>query len=220
MGADAAGRLGVRSDPLIVIPTLDRVDLLTNCLTAVKATAPEARLAIAAFGWDFAAHCNYGATFPGDPIIFLNDDTEPQPGWLEALLAPFADPRVGIVGCRLTYPDGRIQHAGVYLDEPGGVLTAHNVATDAPSGPVEAVTGACMAVRRETFGEGFDTGFVNGYEDVDLCLRARQDGWQVWYTADATVIHHESQSGPARWSHTRQNIGRLQEKWYGNHLDL
>jgi GT2 family glycosyltransferase len=206
-------------NPLIVIPTLNRPDLLKDCLKAIDRTAPDAAVDVVAFGWDFAAHCNYGATGKGDPIIFLNDDTIPEPGWLESLCAPFSDPRVGIVGCRLTYPDGRLQHAGVYLDTPGGVLTAHNVLTEQPSGPAEAVTGACMAVRRECWDElgGFDTDFHNGYEDVDLCLRARQKAWRVWYTDRATVVHHESQSGPARWSHVRHNIDRLQEKWRGDH---
>jgi GT2 family glycosyltransferase len=208
-------------NPVIVIPTLDRSDLLAECVEAVTSTTGLTPVVVA-FGWPFAEHCNYGATFDGDPIVFLNDDTVPQPGWLGALTAPFADPAVGIVGCRLVFPDGKIQHAGVYLDEPGGVLTAHNILTDASSGPVEAVTGACMAVRRACWDDvgPFDEGFVNGYEDVDLCLQARAAGWTVRYTADATVIHHESQSGPARWSHVRQNVERLQEKWYGNHLDI
>ena len=152
--------------------------------------------------------------------MFLNDDTIPQAGWLEALCAPFTDPQVGITGGKLTYPDGRIQHAGVYLDRPDGILTAHNVLTDEPSRPVEAVTGACLAIRRDTWDEldGFDTGFRNGYEDIDLCLRARDAGWQVWYTADAHVVHHESQSGPARWTHVRQNVIRLQERHGDYHL--
>jgi GT2 family glycosyltransferase len=201
-------------NPLIVIPTLDRSDLLADCLTALARTAPNVPVEVVGFGWDFAAHCNYGAQSPGDPIVFLNDDTEPAAGWLQALCAPFSDPQVGIVGARLTYPDGRIQHAGVYLDRPGGVLTAHNVLTDEPSRDVEAVTGACLAIRRTTWDEldGFDTAYRNGYEDIDLCLRARAAGWTVRYAADSHVVHHESQSGPARWAHVNQNVIRLQEQ--------
>ena len=60
---------------------------------------------------------------------------------------------------------------------------------------------------------GFDEGFVNGYEDVDLCLEVRARNWQVWYERDAVVCHLESQSGPARWTHVRQNVERLNEKW-------
>jgi GT2 family glycosyltransferase len=165
----------------------------------------------------FARACNVGAAVAsGAVLVFLNNDTEVSDGWLDPILAPFDDERVGIVGCRLVYPNGQLQHAGVWFDSPGGVLTAHNLtAEDAPSRTVEAVTGACMAVRASTFRDlgGFDTGYYNGYEDVDLCLAARRDGWRIWYTADSTIVHHESQSGPSRWAAVRQNVARLQERW-------
>ncbi len=197
----------------IVIPTLNRADLLGRCIAALSRTALEAEIVIVGEGLSFAEHCNLGAQrAKGDILIFLNDDTEPQPGWLEPLVASFEDPEVGIAGSRLVYPDGRIQHAGVYFDRPGGVLTAHNVTTDEPTRDVAAVTGACLAVRQELF-DGFDEGFVNGYEDVDLCLRVTQAGWRIRYVTESVVVHHESQSGPARWTHVRHNIERLQEKW-------
>ncbi len=198
----------------VVIPTLNRWDLLAGCVSAVKATS-DAEIVIADKGWPFGEHCNWGAKrATGDLLVFLNDDAIVRDNWT-CMLDAFADPEVGIVGCRLVYPDGRIQHAGVYFDRPGGVLTAHNVLTDEPSRPVDAVTGACMAVRASLFKTlgGFDLGFVNGYEDVDLCLRAIEAGWSIRYDRDAVVCHHESQSGPARWTHVRQNIERLNEKW-------
>jgi len=199
---------------MIIIPTIyARPDLLVRCL----ATAGSA---VVVSGGSFAENCNRGAdTTADDFYVFLNDDTEVPPDLLHHLYAPFSDPKVGIVGCRLVYPDGRTQHAGVYLDTPGGVLTAYNHTTDQPSGAVQAVTGACMAVRADTFWQldGFDPTFVNGYEDVDLCLRARKAGWQVRYTDAVTVVHHESQSGPARWTHVRHNIERLQEMWRADH---
>lgn len=198
----------------VVVPTIfARPDLLTRCLASV-------RRAVVVSGGTFAENCNAGAAVDDDFYVFLNDDAEVPVGWLDHLLAPFADPAVGITGCRLVYPDGRVQHAGVWLDTPSGVLTAYNHTDDQPSGEVQAVTGACMAVRSECFWAlgGFDTKFVNGYEDVDLCLRARKQGWKVAYTDAVTVVHHESQSGPARWTHVRENVQRLQEKWRGNHL--
>lgn len=197
----------------IVIPTLHaNPELLSRCRAALGDT----KTIIADDPVSFAHNCNTGAKYvSGDVIVFLNDDTLPQPGWLDALLSAFDHFEVGIAGARLVYPDGRIQHAGVYLDWPGGVLTAHNELRDLPSRSVEAVTGACLAIRKTLFEDlgGFDAGFVNGYEDVDLCLRARADGWSIRYVAEATVIHYESQSGAARWSHVRENIQRLQEKW-------
>ncbi len=164
----------------------------------------------------FARGCNTGAAVAsGDVLVFLNNDTEVTPGWLEPILAGFDDPAVGIVGNRLVYGDGRIQHAGIYTDSPGGTLTAYNVLTDEPSRFVEGVTGACLAIRAGVFRDlgGFDAGFYNGYEDVDLCLAATQAGWKIWYTAESTVVHYESQSGPSRWAAVRQNVARLQEKW-------
>lgn len=200
----------------VVIPTLNRSDLLARCLEALA----DEDVCVVGEGLSFAEHCNLGAARTnGDLIVFLNDDTVPHPGWLEALTRAFKDERVGMTGAKLLYPDGSIQHSGVYLDRPGGVLTAHNRTTDAPSRFVQAVTGACMCVRRTAFEDlgGFDAGFVNGYEDVDLCLRFGEAGWRIWYERDAVVTHHESASGPARWTHVRENVARLQEKWHEHH---
>jgi GT2 family glycosyltransferase len=197
----------------IIIPTLNRGDLLANCLANIE-DGPE--VIVVDEGLPFAEHCNLGAEkSSGEFLVFLNDDTEPHPGWLDKLVWAFQDARVGIVGAKLVYPDGSIQHSGVFLDRPGGVLTAHNRLTDAPSRYVQAVTGACMAVRRSMFEDvgGFDTGYVNGYEDVDLCLTAAREGWRVWYERDAVVTHLESQSGAARWTHVKHNVDRLQRKW-------
>jgi len=203
----------------VVIPTFNRSDLLDACLTALIETAPATEVLIVDEGLPFAEQCNLGFDrSSGELVVFLNDDTIPHVGWLEALTVAFEDPRVGMTGAKLLYPDGRIQHAGVYFDRPAGVLTAHNRTTDTPSRFVQAVTGACMCVRRTAFADvgGFDEGFVNGYEDVDLCLRFSELGWRIWYAANAVVTHHESASGEARWTHVHENIARLQEK-HGSH---
>ncbi len=195
----------------IIIPTFNRSDLLESC-TACLST----EYVIVNEGLPFAEHCNIGARYVhGDILLFLNDDTEPEEGWLEPVVEAFDDPLVGIVGSRLVYPDGRVQHAGVYFGIPNGILTAYNELEDKPSREVEAVTGACLAIRRPVFEmlDGFDEGFVNGYEDIDLCLRVRKAGWTVRYVAESTVMHHESQSGAARWTHVHQNIQRLQDRW-------
>jgi O-antigen biosynthesis protein len=142
----------------------------------------------------------------GDVLLFLNDDVEARrPGWLEALAAQALRPEVGVAGARLLYPDGRVQHAGVVLglvgisghilaglpgDEPGylgmAVLTRD----------VSAVTGACMATRRDVFErlDGFDEALGLDFNDIDYCLRARRRGFQVVYEALAELVHHESPS--------------------------
>ncbi len=233
MGFDAAGSSHPRPCS-VIIPAFGRWDLTEQCLKSLQDT--DAEIVVVDNGseddtaelvdadivvniWPnrgFGRACNAGAAVAsGEVLVFLNNDTEVTDGWLDPILEPFDDLRVGIVGNRLIYGDGRIQHAGVYLDRPGGCLTAHNVLTDEPSRDVEAVTGACMAVRALTFRQcgGFDHGYYNGYEDVDLCLQAREMGWRVWYTAESTVVHHESQSGPSRWAAVGQNVQRLNEKW-------
>ena len=201
---------------MIIVPTIyGNPPLLDACLQSVYAHTPFDVPVYLADNptYSFAQNCNMGvaAAHERDEIlVFLNDDTEVTDGWYEALLAPFQDPLVNIVGCRLTYPDGRLQHAGVYLDFVDGVLTAHNHLTEQPSGPVEAVTGACMAVRSPL--AHFDEAFRSGYEDVDLCLRVKG----CYYTNEATVIHYESQSGARRWEFTSDNIRLLHERWGTN----
>lgn len=167
----------------------------------------------------YARGCNLGAAVAGgDTIVFLNNDTEPSPGWLDTMLVDFADPLVGIVGCQLRYPDGRLQHGGVKLVMQGDELAAvHDDSAPLQRRTIPAVTGACMAVRRSAWLDlgGFHEGFWNGYEDVDLCLRAGVAGWRVMYEPEAVVMHHESASGAERWSRVRENIALLQERWLG-----
>lgn len=201
----------------IIIPTL-RADeeMLEDCLRAVHDTAPQAEVVVVDDGFPFAEHCNLGALRANRSLlVFLNDDTIPEPGWLESLLDPLSTADIGITGAKLLYPDRSIAHAGVYLDAPDGILTAHNILTDEPSRDVDAVTGACLAITRPLFNDctGFDPGFVNGYEDVDLCLRVRAGGWRVRYVAESVVVHLESRSGERRWTHVAANIQRLQELW-------
>jgi len=169
----------------------------------------------------FARACNQGAgAARGTLLVFLNNDTEPEPGWLEALRAAAADPGVGIVGARLLYPGTRrIQHAGLALTPDG--IPDHvwrNVPEDDPRvtepRDLDMVTGACLAVRREVFAAlgGFDEQYVNGVEDVDLCLAARAAGLRVRYEPRAVVLHHEGVS-EGRFDHAAPNLARFARKW-------
>ncbi len=169
----------------------------------------------------FARACNQGARLARAPVVvFLNSDTEVRGGWLRALLGALGrHPDAGAVGARLVYPDGRLQHAGMSLalDEEHELLDGW-LRKDNP-GPwaleVPAASGACLAVRSELFAEvgGFDEGYWNGNEDVDLCLRLRANGWSVLYEPAATVVHQESASGPERWSALQDNRQRLSDRW-------
>ncbi len=155
----------------------------------------------------------------GDLLVLLNNDTEVHAGWLSALAAAFAEPTVGIAGCKLLYPDGTIQHAGAFLHGARG--ESKHVGRFAPDdgrfdepADVDFVTGAALAISRaalEQIGpldEGFSPIY---YEDSDWCYRARAAGYRVVYQPAAVVTHHESKATDAL-SHERRfaiNQGRL-----------
>ena len=204
----------------VIIPTLDpESEMCVAAVNAVTESAPDVFVIVEhdAQRAGFAQTCNAGAArTTADVLVFLNDDTVVLPGWLEALdTARNGAPSGVIAGSRLLYPDGQIQHTGVFLRRDSlGRLEAYNRRTDRPSAEVPAVTGACLAIDRESWDRlaGFDEAFVNGYEDVDLALRHREAGGTVRYVAESSVIHFESRS-PGRFDHAAENIALLQERW-------
>jgi GT2 family glycosyltransferase/glycosyltransferase involved in cell wall biosynthesis/tetratricopeptide (TPR) repeat protein/SAM-dependent methyltransferase len=169
----------------------------------------------------FARACNRGAEAArGDLLLFLNNDTVARPGWLAALVAAAdSDPQIGIVGARLLYPGGeRVQHAGLEMRHGVPEHFGRNLPWNDPSvtasRDLDMVTGACMLVRRQLFADlgGFDPEFVNGVEDVDLCLRGRDRGFRVVYCADSVIEHHEGQT-EGRFTHAQQNLQRFAARW-------
>ncbi|MDF1485787.1 glycosyltransferase [Ramlibacter sp. H39-3-26] len=143
----------------------------------------------------------------GDYLVLLNNDTAIlREDWLDALLNHAQRPEVGITGAKLLYPDGRIQHAGVVLglrgpaEHPfsGYPMDAagymHRLQIDQN---YNAVTGACLMIRRSVFDEvaGLDEdAFKVSYNDVDLCLKVRQAGYLVVWTPHAVLLHEGSVS--------------------------
>jgi O-antigen biosynthesis protein len=159
----------------------------------------------------------------GDVLLFLNNDIEArQPGWLDVLAVQAMRPDVGAVGARLLYPDGRLQHCGVAIGVGGAAdhLLAGldgnqpgylNMAVC--SRESAAVTGACLATRREVFDAlgGFDESLGVDLNDIDYCLRAQRDGLTVLYEAGAELIHHES---PSRgFAGGARDIRRFIDRW-------
>jgi GT2 family glycosyltransferase len=173
----------------------------------------------------FAAACNQGARAArGRHLVFLNNDTIPLSGWLEPLLVELdADPSVAVVGSKLLFADNTVQHAGVIFmrDIPIPYHAFYRADATEPAvnkrRELHCVTAACMAVRRTVFDSigGFDEGFVNGYEDVDFCLKVRQRGDKVVYQPQSTLYHLESQT-PGRKDHDQANGRRLLERWGGS----
>ncbi len=150
----------------------------------------------------FAGGCNLGvAHSAADVVVLINPDLEPQPSFLKNLVAPLADPRVGVVGAKLLFPDEqRIQHAGAFLEH--SLALGHHYGYDElaqgqfdVAQEVEFVTGAAMALRRETWERcgGMDEAFFPAYyEEVDLCWRLREQGFVIRYEPSAVALHQEA----------------------------
>jgi GT2 family glycosyltransferase len=169
----------------------------------------------------FARACNHGAALAShDTLVFLNNDTAPLTGWLQALIDHARSyPAAAVVGAKLLYPTGQIQHAGVVIGQDG---YPHNLYAGLPaehpavnrSRALQAVTGACMLVRRQDFerADGFDSGYVNSLEDVDLCLRIGAAGAEVRYCHEAVLTHLESASR-GREDRFNRSVQLYRERW-------
>ncbi|HWG91583.1 MAG TPA: glycosyltransferase family 2 protein [Candidatus Thermoplasmatota archaeon] len=170
------------------------------------------------FGWGNNAIL---ARFEADHYVLLNNDTEVRPGWLSALVREAeSDPAIGVVGCKLLFPDGRIQHAGgsfsAYALNHLGYLqegSTCNTAQDVPW-----VTFAAVLIKRQVLerigymDEGFKPMY---YEDPDFCFRARAAGFRVRYTPECVITHHENASTsqlPSAPKLYRQERNRLRFK--------
>lgn len=243
--------MGEGSRCTLVIPTFNGAHLLSTCLEALFKHPPECDWRVVVVddassdgtaerfaGFDerltmvarqenggFAKACNEGAELAGDAdfIVFLNNDTVPLPGWLDALVADVLDhTEAAAAGSRLLYPDGTIQHAGVAIGQDGwphhlyAGMPGDHAAVTRPK-RVVAATAACLLVRQAVFEElgGFDTAFINGYEDIDLCLRMGERGHEVRYCPESVLYHLESVT---RWSdgqshHVDHNSRLYAERW-------
>jgi N-acetylglucosaminyl-diphospho-decaprenol L-rhamnosyltransferase len=176
----------------------------------------------------------------GRYILILNPDTVVRPGALERAVA-FMDthPRVGVCGLRLMFPDGRVQPSCrrfptltsvIVRRTPGRVFlrespqNARHLMLDFDhnqSGAVDWLLGACLFVRREFLHDVglLDAGFMLYAEDIDWCYRAHRAGWEVWYCADAIVIHYHQAKSDRRMI-SRASWIHLQSMWryYRKHL--
>jgi GT2 family glycosyltransferase len=157
----------------------------------------------------FSAACNAGAKVARSPVLALvNSDVIPAAnGWLPMLSEKLSPrDRIGVVGPKLLYDDGSLQHAGLFFkrDSKGTWLNHHyfkgmpsNYAPANVERPVPGVTGACIVMLRDLFHDvgGFDHGYVIGdYEDSDLCLKVRRAGFGIVYVPGVALYHLERQS--------------------------
>ena len=140
-------------------------------------------------------------------VVLLNNDIDViGPLWLQEMVAHALRPDVGLVGAKLLYPNETVQHGGIVLGPAGAAshLMRH-AARDDPgyqgqlllTRTVSAVTGACMAMRRDVYLEagGMEERELRvAYNDVDFCLRVREKGYRIVYAANAELFHLEAAS--------------------------
>ncbi len=157
----------------------------------------------------------------GEYVLLLNNDTEVRGGWLQAMMAAQQETGAEIVGARLHYPDGSVQHAGIVFDHED--IPSHIYAKGPSDLPMiykrryfQAVTAACMMVKRDVYLRlgGMDEGYRNGWEDVDFCLRARQQGFRIVYEPGAELVHYTEQTS-GRKDHEEDNARRFLMTWGG-----
>jgi GT2 family glycosyltransferase len=232
----------------IVIPVHGRAALTRQCIDGILADPPKVGFEIvvvddastdstpellAGYGdqvrvvtrsttGGFATACNEGAAASeGEYLVFLNNDTLPRSGWLDALVA-YAEshPRAAVVGSKLLFPDETIQHAGVVICQDGNPRHLYaGFPADHPavnkSRRFQAVTAACALVQRGAFERvgGFDSAFHNCLEDTDLCLRLAERGNEVHYCHESVLGHLESVSRGRRSKEIEKNAQLFRKRW-------
>lgn len=168
---------------------------------------------------NFGPACNLGASKArGDFLFLLNNDTELRPGWLPPLLTALENQKIGAVGPRLLYPNGRVQHVGIVFTPQ---LTPTHLFEHFPGNHpavltrrrCQAITAAAMLLPTSLFRDlsGFFEGFRNGSEDLDLCARIRAKGLQLAICPESVVIHHAGSSG-GRFDHDDANATLLRSR--------
>jgi O-antigen biosynthesis protein len=238
----------------IIIPVFNKIDYTFQCLSALlteinlrdteiivvnNASTDETSQVLAHFSDSirvlenthnrgFVEACNQGADIAsGKYLLFLNNDTVVQAGWLVSLLDTIdSDSSVGAVGSMLLYPDGRIQEAGGIIWRTGAA--SHYGWGELPAErkfnftrEVDYCSAASLLVRGSLFDQlgGFDQRYAPAYyEDVDLCFGIRSLGHKVIFQPRSRVIHYEGVTAgrdPATGFKTYQisNLKKFAEKW-------
>jgi GT2 family glycosyltransferase/glycosyltransferase involved in cell wall biosynthesis len=178
---------------------LDGIERLNN---------PQLRVLRWPHPFNYSAINNFAAAQArGEYLILLNNDTAVlHADWIEGLLNHAQRPEVGIVGAKLHFPDGRIQHGGVLLGMNGPA--EHPYVGEAMEAPgymhrlqvdqnYTAVTAACLMIRKSVYEEvgGLDErDFKISYNDVDLCLKTQQAGYLTVWTPYVRLMHESNAS--------------------------
>jgi O-antigen biosynthesis protein len=256
--AGPAITLPVAERPLVsvVMPVFNQFELTCGCLRSVVEHLPEAPIEVIVVddgstdatllaplllkggvrvlrnehNLGFIGACNRGASVAqGKYLLFLNNDTLVQPGWVDELVATFeADPRVGVAGARLLNGDGSLQECGGIVWQLGDAWNWGRGAD--PHSPayghlreVDYVSGAALMLPTALFADlgGFDAHYAPAYyEDTDLCFRVRERGLKVVVQPLSTIIHLEGRTAgtdAARGVKRHQTLNRRKfvARWRG-----
>jgi GT2 family glycosyltransferase len=200
----------VQSLPALV-PQVDETLVIANVPDSVRAVPDGVRVLENPRPLPLAANVNLGiASTRGEYVLAANPDAIPDPAAVSVLVA-FAEqhPRCGIAGPQMCWPDGTWQPSRRRFPTVRGTIVRrtplrrlrppyetqreHYALDDRPTGPAEAdwMLGAFLLMRRTMLDEigGWDAGYRHYCEDIDLCYRAAQAGWERWYVPDAVVTH-------------------------------
>ncbi len=212
-------------------PHVDELVVVANVSGSVRAVPEGTRVLENPRPLSFAANANQGiASSSGDYVVLANPDAVAEPNAVR-ILVEFAEahPRCGVAGPQMRYPDGSWQAARRRFPTVAGTLVRrtplrllypplerqrrHYYLDERPEEPVqtESMLGAFMLLRREMLQEigGFDPGFRLYGEDIDLCYRAAQAGWERWHVPAAVVTHaYASEIDKRFW--TIRNLWHLQ----------
>lgn len=182
--------------------------------------------------FNFSAINNFAvAQASGEIICLLNNDTEViSPDWLEEMVSRLLQPGVGVVGTRLYFSDGRVQHAGDVLGPGGCAMHLHGIIDADDPGymhravlaqDLSAVTAACLVTHKSLYqalGGLNEANLSVAFNDVDYCLKVREAGQRVIYTPYAELYHHESVSrgkddSPEKQARAKRESEYMQARW-------
>lgn len=163
--------------------------------------------------FNFSGKINLGVLNAlGEYVLILNDDVRViTPDWLQAMLALAQLPNAGMSGCMLYYEDDTIQHAGHHYWRGDTIHVGMNLPRGT-AGPTDGyrverevvgITAACAMMRRSVYLEvgGMTTLLPGAFNDVDLCLKVLQQGYDILWTPHAELYHYESKTRDARVRH-------------------
>ena len=213
----------------VIVPTHGKTEFTLRCLASIAERLPDASIEVIVIddagppeetaclkrvrnirllrnhvNLGFIGACNAASRMAkGQYLLFLNNDTQVLPGWLDTMLIPFQTrENVGAVGAKLLYPDGRLQEAGCIVWSDASAWNYGR--NEDPTRPVynylretDYCSGAALLVPRAVFEKlgRFDIGYAPAYyEDTDFCFRLRSEGLKTIYQPRSRIVHFEGVS--------------------------